>query len=113
MSKVKFSAESFTNEFGTVKPGDKICFVTHSTGCVGMHTGVYLGFTGTDRELRCRVQHERESRVKVHKDTGNPFNWSREYNSRTWDTVKYTLEDRMVKRTITTSLQLNRIIGLK
>jgi hypothetical protein len=113
MSKAKFSAESFTNEFGTVKPGDKICFVTHSTGFVRMCTGVYLGFTETGGELRCRVQSERESREMVHKDTGKKFDWSREYNSRTWDTVKDTLENRMVTRTVTTSLQLNRIVGLK
>jgi hypothetical protein len=94
-----------------INVGDTVVLVT--TGFshrVNVRKGKYVGYvesTGSySRRARVEVDSTRSFQVKP---DGTEFNWKKDYDSKTWSTVKDTLTRRTEPCVVKATLQLNRI----
>jgi hypothetical protein len=117
MGKVKqVIAAPITGVFGDeINVGDTVMLV--STGYshrVNVKKGKYVGYiqsTGNyPRRARIEVESTRSFQVKP---DGTEFNWSKDYDSATWATVKDTLVRRVEPCIVKSTLNLNRIAKIK
>lgn len=109
-------AGPITGLFGQeINVGDTVVLVT--TGYshrVNVRKGKYVGYiesTGHNaRRARVEVDSTRSFRVKP---DGTEFNWKKDYDSKTWNTVKDTLILKSEPCVIKATLQLNRLTTVK
>lgn len=114
MGKLATVIESpITGALGTeIKVGDTVMVVT--TGYshrVSVKKGVYKGYiesNGYYYKRRARVEVEGTRSFQVKPD-GTEFNWSKDYDPKTWQEVKDTLVRRTEPCVFKTTLNLNRI----
>lgn len=99
----------------TINVGDTVMVVT--TGYshrVSINKGKYVGYiTGSgyyDKRARIEVETTRTFQVKP---DGTEFNWSKDYDSATWDDVRPTLTYKTEPYIRKTTLNLNRIAAIK
>lgn len=103
----------YTAEFGKIEVGDKVAFVTTGYGHnVNFDKGVYVGYIESGSEIYVKVLREFTSSVPFFPN-GNEFNWSKDYNSTTWNDIRPTLVYKNVTKHAMTTLKLNRIAPLK
>lgn len=98
----------------TIQPGDEVMVVRSGYGnFVGCDRGRYIGYIISEPtgQQRARVALQKTSNEWFHKD-GRKFDW-KDYNYRTWEDVKQTLEIRQFTREVITTLWLNRIAAIK
>lgn len=100
----------FETQFGNINPGQACVVVTCSSKRVHMRKGTYLGYIESGTYIKAKVKVETTKFVTFLVDTGEVFNWKKDYNAATFDFKKIKSEHQPVMAVIT--LQLNRIIPL-
>jgi hypothetical protein len=119
MAKAQIIQAPIKGVFGEdVQVGDQVMVVT--TGYshnVSVRKGIYKGYiestSGYHRGYkRAKIEIQTTRSIQVKPD-GTEFNWRKDYDSATWDTVKGTLVRQVVPYTHQTTLQLNRIATIK
>lgn len=118
MSKVKTVIQKpITGVFKEdVQVGDKVMVVTTGRSHVNVRQGFYLGYTeGTKwgRAVQKAVIEIHSTRSTRFKPDGKEFDWSKDYDSKTWNQVQTTLITKEVPFVHRTTLQLNRIATIK
>lgn len=113
MAKATVIAAPIKGALGTeIQVGDTVMVVT--TGYshrVSVKKGKYVGYiesSGYYYKKRARVEVEGIRSFQVKPD-GTEFNWSKDYDPKTWDTVKNTLVRRTEPCIYKSTLNLNRI----
>jgi hypothetical protein len=97
-----------------VNVGDTVMVVTTGYSRVGIRKGVYKGYIEGSgyypKRARIEVQ---TTRTIQYKPDGTPFNWSKDYDSNTWNDVRPTLVFKTEPYVHETTLNLNRIVSIK
>lgn len=113
MAKATVIAAPIKGALGTeIQVGDTVMVVT--TGYshrVSVKKGKYVGYiqsSGYYYKQRARVEVEGTRSFQVKPD-GTEFNWNKDYDPKTWDTVKDTLVRRTEPCIHKSTLNLNRI----
>ena len=108
---------SIKGAFDTVNVGDTVMVVTtgYSHNC-RVNKGKYIGYIEGKQYgntiKKAVIEVESQKNVMIKPD-GTVFDWSKDYNQATWETVRKTLTNKSVPFTRRTTLKLNRIATLK
>jgi hypothetical protein len=98
----------------TVNVGDEVVVVTTGWSNVSIEKGVYKGYIeGTGwykKRAKVLVTYRR---MMWHNPDGTPFNWNKQYDSSTFESVKQTLVMKEAKLSRMTTLNLNRMVPIK
>ena len=100
----------------TVNVGDRVMYVTKGRGSIGTGFAKYLGYVEGSRygkTVKKAVLEVEATRYANFFPDGREFDWTRDYNKATYDSIKGTLTGRQVEYTRRTTLKLNRIASVK
>jgi hypothetical protein len=100
----------------TVNVGDRVMYVTKGRGSIGTGFAKYIGYTEGSRygsTVKKAVLEVEATRYANFFPDGREFNWNKDYNSATYDSIKSTLTSRQIPYVRRTTLKLNRIASVK
>jgi hypothetical protein len=102
--------------FEDVRVGDKVMVVTTGRSATRVNKGTYIGYIEGSRygtTVKKAVIEVEATRFAQFKPDGTEFDWRKDYDSKTYPTIKDTLTQRQISYTRRTTLKLNRIATLK
>ena len=100
----------FETKYGTVNPGDVVYAITTGYNhAVSITKGTYLGYTGSGRNQRVKLEVLKTRTVWHDNHTGKPYKWTHSYRS---DYYQLHVVRQEVTALGVTTLQRNRILPI-